>query len=78
MSRVAQTTDPPTGALGRWQQAAAMIGNPYSVDQWVTALRESTDWTGLVLAVGHDIRAKEAALIAVVRLEDEREMGNGY
>ena len=78
MTSVSQTAGALTGVLGRWQQAANLIGDPYSVDQWVAALRESPDWPGLVAAVAHDSRAKEAALIAVVRLEDEREMGNGY
>ena len=66
-------------ALGRWQQAATLIGDVYSPDAWAVALRESNDWRALVAAVAHDSRAKEAALIGAVWLsdEDEREAGNG-
>ena len=68
-----QTESRPTAALGRWQRAAFLIGDPYDVAEWVTALRESNDWRGLICAVAFDARAKEAALIASVRLSDEAE-----
>lgn len=66
MTIVAQSTDP-------LAEADTLLADPHDTDAWMAAFRETPDWKGLVRTFGCDIQAKEAALIAAVKLSDELE-----